>query len=87
VRVAAGKLNKQIAGDLGLSEAMVKVHRAHAMQKMQAKSLADLVRMIDLFDTATAQDRNNPVTSLTPQPSEDFSGRVISSHADQIRVR
>jgi FixJ family two-component response regulator len=51
VRVAAGKLNKQIAADLGLSEITVKVHRAHAMHKMQAKSLADLVRMIDLFDT------------------------------------
>jgi FixJ family two-component response regulator len=60
VRVAAGKLNKQIAADLGLSEVTVKVHRAHAMQKMQAKSLAELVRMIDLFHTATAQDRNNP---------------------------
>jgi FixJ family two-component response regulator len=42
MRVGAGKLNKQIAADLGLSEVMVKVHRAHAMQKMHAKSLAEL---------------------------------------------
>ena len=34
------------------------------MHKMQAKSLADLVRMIDLFDTATAQDRHNPLNPL-----------------------
>jgi FixJ family two-component response regulator len=44
--VAAGDLNKQIAAKLGLSEVTVKVHRASAMRKMGAKSLADLVRMI-----------------------------------------
>lgn len=45
-RVVAGDLNKQIAAKLGLSEVTVKVHRANAMRKMRAKSLADLVRMI-----------------------------------------
>ena len=45
--VAAGRLNKQIAGDLGVSEITVKVHRAQMMRKMGAKSLADLVRMAD----------------------------------------
>ena len=43
--VAAGRLNKQIAGDLGVSEIMVKVHRGAMMRKMNAKSLADLVLM------------------------------------------
>jgi len=43
--VAEGKLNKQIAHDLGLSENTVKTHRAHLMQKMQADSLADLIRL------------------------------------------
>ena len=47
--VAAGRLNKQIAGDLGVSEVMVKVHRANGMRKMQAKSVAQLVRMTDLL--------------------------------------
>ena len=47
--VAAGRLNKQIAGDLGVSEVMVKVHRANGMRKMQAKSVAELVRMTDLL--------------------------------------
>jgi FixJ family two-component response regulator len=43
--VASGKLNKQIAADLGTSEVTVKVHRASLMRKMQADSLAALVRM------------------------------------------
>jgi FixJ family two-component response regulator len=45
--VAAGKMNKQVAADLGLSVITVKVHRGAAMRKMGARSLADLVRMAD----------------------------------------
>jgi FixJ family two-component response regulator len=43
--VVAGKLNKQIAGSLGTVEQTVKVHRAHVMQKMGARSVAELVRL------------------------------------------
>ena len=56
-RVAAGDLNKEIAAELGLSEGTVKVHRANAMRKMHAKRLADLVRMLERFRTATTEDR------------------------------
>ena len=45
--VVSGMLNKQIAGELGASETTVKIHRGRVMQKMQAKSLPDLVRMAD----------------------------------------
>lgn len=51
--VVAGSVNKQIAAQVGLSEVTVKVHRAHVMQKMQARSLVDLVRMADSLGLTT----------------------------------
>jgi len=45
--VSAGKLNKQIADQLGTAENTIKVHRSRAMEKLRADSLADLVRMIE----------------------------------------
>jgi FixJ family two-component response regulator len=45
--VARGMVNKQIAGELTISEATVKLHRGRLMQKMQADSLADLIRMAE----------------------------------------
>jgi FixJ family two-component response regulator len=51
--VAAGLLNKQVAGELGTSEASVKVHRQHVMEKLGAGSLAELVRMADKLRTPT----------------------------------
>jgi FixJ family two-component response regulator len=48
--VTSGLMNKQIAGELGVSEITVKVHRGNLMKKMGAKSVAELVRMADMLD-------------------------------------
>lgn len=45
--VVKGRMNKQIGGDIGISEITVRVHRGQVMRKMQAKSLPDLARMAD----------------------------------------
>jgi FixJ family two-component response regulator len=54
VRVVAGRLNKQIAGDMGISEITVKVHRGQVMRKMSASSLPDLARMADKLKLSPA---------------------------------
>jgi FixJ family two-component response regulator len=49
MHVTAGKMNKQVAGDLGISEITVKIHRGAAMHKMGARTYAELVRMADIL--------------------------------------
>jgi FixJ family two-component response regulator len=53
LQVVTGKLNKQIAGDLGIAEKTIKVHRGRVMQKMGAHSVADLVRMVEKVGLAS----------------------------------
>jgi FixJ family two-component response regulator len=55
--VTAGKKNKQVAGDLGLSEVTVKIHRGAAMRKMGAPTLADLVRMAETLQPQRTGER------------------------------
>jgi len=49
VQVTAGRLNKQIAHDIGIAESTVKVHRTNLMRKMKARSLPELSRMVDML--------------------------------------
>jgi FixJ family two-component response regulator len=56
--VVTGRLNKQIAYDIGISEITVKVHRGQVMRKMNAASLPDLARMADKFDLTAAKSQN-----------------------------
>jgi FixJ family two-component response regulator len=53
--VTSGLLNKQIAAELGISVVTVKMHRGNIMRKLQARSLADLVRMADLLGVSRAK--------------------------------
>ena len=52
IQVTAGRLNKQIAHDIGIAESTVKVHRTNLMRKMQARSLPELSRMADTLKLA-----------------------------------
>lgn len=56
VLATAGLMNKQIAGELGLSEITVKIHRGRVMRKMAAKSFADLVKMAEALDLRRPDD-------------------------------
>ena len=59
IQVAQGRLSKQIAGDIGITEATVKVHRSKAMRKLKVRSLADLGRMVDKLKLVAEQTRTS----------------------------
>ncbi|MDF2697238.1 MAG: Nitrogen regulation protein [Labilithrix sp.] len=75
--VVAGHLNKQVAGELGITEGTVKVHRAQVMTKMQADSLATLVRMALMLDGITSlrhsqlPARGNQIVTVVPAPGAE----------------
>jgi FixJ family two-component response regulator len=58
LHVVAGRLNKQIASDIGIAESTVKVHRTHLMRKMKAHSLPELSRMADVLNMRSQQPQN-----------------------------
>ena len=55
--VVTGRINKQIARDIGISEITVKVHRGQVMRKMKAASLPDLARMADKLNFAAEKSQ------------------------------
>ena len=68
--VTAGKMNKQVASDLGISEITVKIHRGAAMRKMGASSLADLVRMEDVMNPKRRWRRDEVLSGLLELPAK-----------------
>ena len=59
LHVVAGRLNKQIANDIGIAESTAKVHRTHLMRKMKARSLPELGRMADVLNMRSQQPQNS----------------------------
>jgi RNA polymerase sigma factor (sigma-70 family) len=59
LHVVAGRLNKQIANDIGIAESTVKVHRTHLMRKMKARSLPELSRMADTLNMRLQQPQSS----------------------------
>ena len=59
VQVAAGRLNKQIAHEIGITESTVKVHRTNLMRKMDAHSLPELTRMADILNLRSQRPQNS----------------------------
>ncbi len=59
IEVVRGRLSKQIAGDIGIAEATVKVHRSRAMRKMNARSLPELGRMADKLKLAPEKPQHS----------------------------
>ena len=55
IQVTVGRLNKQVAADLGIAESTVKVHRTNLMRKLQARSLPELSRMADILKLTPAK--------------------------------
>ena len=66
IQVAQGRLSKQIASDIGISEMTVKIHRANVMRKMQAGSLPDLARMADKLIDAGALQPAQALSKASP---------------------
>jgi hypothetical protein len=65
--LARGRVSKQIAGQLAISEVTVRVHRSQILQKMGARSLADLVRMVDRLK---ADDENTSESVVAESPND-----------------
>jgi len=78
--VVSGLLNKQVGCELGISEITVKAHRGQVMQKMQANSVADLVKMADKLHDSDAVKRSMILSSHQP----NTTARKPGANRDQL---
>ena len=87
--VVRGLLNKQIAGELGITEGTVKIHRARVMEKMRAPSVAELVRLTGRITPAGADTRPGRPGGRThqPPPPATLARRASSPRARARRRR
>jgi FixJ family two-component response regulator len=72
--VTAGRMNKQVAGDLGVSLITVKIYRGAVMRKMSARTLPDLVRMADALKLCASQPGNDRLLCRPPKGATLSSG-------------
>ena len=82
IQATAGRLNKQIANDIGITESTVKVHRSNLMRKMQARSLPELSRMADILKLTSA----NAAAQLTCGFALERSRMLLSAFATLLIV-
>src|SRR3546814_3358605 len=86
--VTAGKMNKQVAADLGISEVTVKIHRAAVMRKMGASSLADLIRMADVDSARRPEEHTAELQALMRSSYEVYGMRkrlTLNHHRENRR--
>jgi DNA-binding CsgD family transcriptional regulator len=84
IQVAHGCLSKQIAGDIGIAEATVKVHRSRLMHKMKARSLPELSRMA-FMETGRVTDMGYAVAGKFAQRLKAHESKRNETFVDQTR--
>jgi FixJ family two-component response regulator len=86
--LAWGRVSKQIAGQLGISEVTVRVHRSQIMQKMDARSLADLVRIVDRFKSEHGNALDpDAVDSCAGLPRQNRTAKHVTNAARKQKGR